>query len=699
MRRPIIAGTIVVLVVVGTLVVCDLLWRRDRVLQTAERRADRQARILAEYLHGSFASADAALRQLVVHGQRHGGASGSAEDWEPILAAARAALPESGSISVTDAKGTIVHSTQKLIVGQSRANDYLFLQLARGDEQLLVDKPFASVSQPRQYIIPVGCRLERQDGGFDGIVVVTLIPEHYRDFLRTLDVGPSGTVEVLHPAGLVLFREPSEQNPINERADDDPVLNAARQTGEGVLHPPLAPGDRAGITAYRRLDSPLVIAAVTLDRDDVLRDWYGQRRVSAAALGVLTITIGAMVFALVRLADREQEARKDIEAASYMKDEFLMTVSHELRTPLTAIYGWVRVLASKEMSKAEQLRALKAIERNAVAQTRLIEDLLDVSRAISGKLRLESRPIDVAAVVRAAVESLGAALQARRITLDLSLDDSIGLITADPDRLQQVVWNLLSNAIKFTPEGGTVHLALARTGAGQIEILVRDTGVGIAADFLPFAFERFRQADGGTRRRYGGLGLGLAIVRHIVELHGGTVGAASDGEGAGSTFRVRLPMRIDAPRPDASPLPSAPAAAALPLSRLDGVRVVVVDDERDARELFLDVLEGAGARVRTAASAAEALQLLRAEDAHLLLTDIEMPAVDGYELLRRVLADERIRRSGVVPVALTAYARAADRQRALDAGFREHIAKPVDPVALVATIASVVFVNRAGLRT
>jgi len=692
-------GTLVVLVVVCTLVVCDLLWRRDRVLLAADRRADHQARIVEEYLHGSFASADAALRQLAVHGQRHGGASGSPEDWNPILAAARAALPESGSISVTDAKGTILHSTQKLIVGQSRANDYLFLQLAKGDEQLLVDKPFASVSQQRQYIIPVGRRLERPDGAFDGIVVVTLIPEHYRDFFRTLDVGPSGAVEVLHPAGIVLFREPSAQNPINEKAEGDPVLNAARQTAEGVLHPALAPGDRAGITAYRRLDSPLLIAAVTLDRDDVLRDWYGQRRVSAAALGVLTLTIGAMVFALVRMADREQQARKDIEAASYMKDEFLMMVSHELRTPLTAIYGWVRVLASREMSKAEQLRALKAIERNAVAQTRLIEDLLDVSRAITGKLRLESRPIEVAAVVRAAVESLGAALQARRITLDLSLDDSIGLITADPDRLQQVVWNLLSNAIKFTPEGGTVHLTLARAGAGQIEILVRDTGVGIAADFLPFVFERFRQADGGTRRRYGGLGLGLAIVRHIVELHGGTVGVASDGEGAGSAFRVRLPMRVEAPRPDASPLPPTPAAAALPLSRLDGVKIVVVDDERDSRDLFMDVLEGAAARVRTAASATEALQLLRDEDADVLLTDIEMPAVDGYELLRLVLGDERIRRSGVVPVALTAYARAADRQRAMDAGFREHIAKPVDPVALVATIASVVSVNRPAVRT
>jgi CheY-like chemotaxis protein len=290
-------------------------------------------------------------------------------------------------------------------------------------------------------------------------------------------------------------------------------------------------------------------------------------------------------------------------------------------------------------------------------------------------------------------------MEARRIRFSADLDPAAERVLGDPTRLQQVVWNLLSNATKFTPEGGTVHVALARAGAGQIEILVRDTGVGIAADFLPFVFERFRQADGGTRRRYGGLGLGLAIVRHIVELHGGTVGAASDGEGAGSTFRVRLPMRLDVPRPDASPVPSVPAGAALPLSRLDSVKVVVVDDERDSRELFVNVLEAAGARVRPAASAMEALQLLRAEDADVLLTDIEMPAVDGYELLRLVLADERITRSGVLPVALTAYARPADRQRALDAGFREHIAKPVDPVALVATIASVVFVNRAGVRT
>jgi len=223
--------------------------------------------------------------------------------------------------------------------------------------------------------------------------------------------------------------------------------------------------------------------------------------------------------------------------------------------------------------------------------------------------------------------------------------------------------------------------------------------VGIAPDFLPFVFERFRQADAGSRRRYGGLGLGLAIVRHIVELHGGSVTASSDGEGSGSTFRVRLPMRVDAPRFDGRPPTELPPSRVLPLSRLDGIRVVVVDDERDARELFAGILEHAGARVRTAECAVDALRLLAAEDADVLLTDIEMPAVDGYELLRLVLADARIARSGVIPLALTAYARPTDRRRALDAGFREHISKPVDPVVLVSTIASVLAVNAGGLRT
>jgi signal transduction histidine kinase/CheY-like chemotaxis protein len=730
-RAAIVVVTIAVLVLVGALLAGDLWWRRERAILAAERRAEHEAGMLGEYLRGSVSAADAALRQLVVHGQRMGGSTGSHDDWDPMLAAARAALPESGSITVTDASGRITHSTQKSFVGQSRGDTYVFQQIAAGADGLVVDRPLLTAVEPKQYIIPVGRRLTTPDGAFDGAVVANLRPEQYREFFRTLDVGNSGAITVLHPDGIVIFREPSRSNPINERAPDDPVLKGARQSRAGVLHVPLAATGRPGIVSFRRLDYPPLIAAVSLDVGDVLREWYGQRRVSAIAYGVLTIALGGLVIALLRvleereraerdlvrvqgeeagrlrdandrLADalnREQQARKETETASYMKDEFLMTVSHELRTPLTAIYGWVRVLTGREMSKPEQARALAAIERNAVAQTRLIEDLLDVSRAISGKLRLEPRSIDVAAVIRAAADSVSAALSAKGIVLELSIDETIGPITADPDRLQQVVWNLLSNAIKFTPEGGRVWLTLAKTDTGQIDIVVRDTGAGIAPDFLPFVFERFRQGDAGSRRRYGGLGLGLAIVRHIVELHGGSVAAESEGEGEGSTFRVRLPVRKEAPRPATCAPDAAQLGAIVPVARLDDVRIVVVDDERDSLELFGEILEAAGARVRLARSAGDALRLLVEEEADVLLSDIEMPQVDGYELLRLVLADRRIARSGLVPIALTAYARASDRRRAFDAGFREHIAKPVDPVALVSTIAALLPVNRNGART
>jgi signal transduction histidine kinase len=241
--------------------------------------------------------------------------------------------------------------------------------------------------------------------------------------------------------------------------------------------------------------------------------------------------------------EREQQARKATEAASYLKDEFLMTVSHELRTPLTAIYGWARVLGTKEMPKPEQQRAIAAIERNAHAQTRLIDDLLDVSRAISGKLRLDMRPVNLAELLTESIETVNPALQAKTITFNAVFDPGTPPILGDPDRLQQVAWNLLSNAIKFTPDGGSVDLRLRRAGS-HVEIEVGDTGDGISSDFLPHVFERFRQGDAGSRRRYGGLGLGLAIVRHLVELHGGTVTVESAGEGHGSTFRVLLPVGV-----------------------------------------------------------------------------------------------------------------------------------------------------------
>jgi signal transduction histidine kinase/ActR/RegA family two-component response regulator len=390
----------------------------------------------------------------------------------------------------------------------------------------------------------------------------------------------------------------------------------------------------------------------------------------------------------------EQRARRETEAASYLKDEFLMTVSHELRTPLTAIYGWVRMLAGEGLSSDQRRRAISAVERNARAQTRLIDDLLDVSRAISGKLRLEARPVNVADVLLAAVETLGAALEAKSIRLQTSIDSDIGPVIVDPDRVQQIVWNLLSNAIKFTPDHGTVHLSL-RQIESNIEIAVEDTGVGIDPDFLPYVFERFRQAEAGTRRRYGGLGLGLAIVRHLVELHGGTVSAHSGGNGKGAQFRVLLPMR--AARTDSEPtVVAAPAARRGEAeARLDGLRVLVVDDEMDARELFASIVERAGATVLTATSAQDALRILAGGNIHVLLSDIEMPGEDGYQLIAQVLANPNIPRP--VSIAVTAYARSSDRRRALDAGFDWHLAKPIEPTELGAVIAA--FTTQQASRT
>jgi signal transduction histidine kinase/ActR/RegA family two-component response regulator len=725
-RRPkliIVAFTLTVLLAVGAMVVADLWWRREQVEKLAASRAGTLAYVLSEYVRGSFGSADAAMRQLAVHSRRVGGPTASREVWEPILASAKAALPETGSVSVTDASGVITHSTQRAIVGVSRREHYIFQQLAKNDRnELVVDRPLRPVSGQVPYILPIGRRLTSADGTFVGTVVTTLLPEAYRDFFRTIGVGPDGVISVIHPDGVVLFREPSTVDPINESAGDSPLLNAALKNGAGSLDSPLTPGGSDYISAYRTLASPPLIIAVSLGRNDALADWRRQRRVSAIAFSALTLTLGAVVMALFGVVDartraekelqdvqqqeaerlrisndrlaqaleREQQARRESEQASYMKDEFLMTVSHELRTPLTAIYGWVRVLATKEMTRAEQARALAAVERNAVSQTRLIDDLLDVSRAISGKLRLESRPVDLGMVVRAAAETLNPAMIGKGIHFTLSLDAHVATIPADPDRLQQIIWNLLSNAIKFTPDGGTVELRVSNPSDSHLEISVSDTGAGIPSDFLPFVFERFRQGDAGTRRRYGGLGLGLAIVRHLVELHGGTVAVESDGEGKGATFRVTLPVgsaRSNAPHLHAD---QPHMERTIGRDRLDGTRILVVEDEPDARELFREILTAAGARVRVASSGGEALAALALDGVEVLISDIEMPNVDGYQLLKLVLDNGGLGHERLIAIAVTAYARETDRRRALEAGFQLHLAKPVDPGALVSSIADLV---------
>ncbi|HLM00633.1 MAG TPA: PAS domain S-box protein [Pyrinomonadaceae bacterium] len=404
-----------------------------------------------------------------------------------------------------------------------------------------------------------------------------------------------------------------------------------------------------------------------------------------------------------RLLQSEQIAREEAERANRLKDEFLATISHELRTPLNAILGWSQILLSSNFGDPETVRrATETIERNARAQSQLIDDLLDISRIITGKLRLDVRRVDLPGVIMAAVEAARPAADAKNIRLETSLvDPQAATISGDPDRLQQIVWNLLSNAIKFTPETGRVELRLTRVGS-RIEVAVADTGAGIEPEFLPFVFERFRQSDGSTTRRHGGLGLGLAIVRQLVELHGGTVSVTSAGAGRGAQFTVSLPLlaiqkesernfpnaRYANHNGSSSAATATSAAAADCPPELSGLRILLVDDEADSLDLLNFVLESCGAQVWTAGSANEALETVRTESFDLLISDIGMPEEDGYALIRRIRNLPREQGGSVPAIALTAYARAEDRIRALRSGFQLHIAKPVEAPELIASVAN-----------
>jgi signal transduction histidine kinase/CheY-like chemotaxis protein len=381
------------------------------------------------------------------------------------------------------------------------------------------------------------------------------------------------------------------------------------------------------------------------------------------------------------------ERNRERDEASRLKDEFLMTVSHELRTPLTAIYGWARMLSTGQIRDAQRPRAIDAIERNAAALQQLVNDLLDVSRVVSGKLRLDIDTVSLPDVVGAAIDTVRPAAHAKNIRLVTTAGDGELVVSGDAGRLQQVVWNLLSNAVRFTPAGGRIEIAMSRV-ADAIEIVVRDTGPGVDPRFLPHAFERFRQGAAGTTREYGGLGLGLAIVRHLVELHGGIVSASNNDPGPGAAFRIMLPARTAATGAfDSGELPAAHIGMSRVPARIDGVRVLVTDDDMNARELLAAILENAGAEVRAAASAEDALMILQTWTPEVVLSDIEMPGEDGYGLIERAhrLTTGHAR---LVAIALTAHARPEDRVRALEAGFQWHLAKPIEPSELLSVIAT-----------
>ena len=383
---------------------------------------------------------------------------------------------------------------------------------------------------------------------------------------------------------------------------------------------------------------------------------------------------------LAQLLVRERTARADAEKANRLKDEFLATLSHELRTPLNAVIGWSRILKAGRLDNESSLHAIEVIERNAWAQKQIIEDILDVSRVITGKLQLHLGPVDLISVVNAALDAVRPALEAKDIRVETQFHEGLKVIAGDSDRLQQVVWNLLSNASKFTPVGGTVGVRISQDET-YVQIQVRDTGPGIAADFLPHVFERFRQADGSTTRTHGGLGLGLAIVRHLVELHGGMI--AAENSGSGAVFTVRLPLPSSELSLERVP---APAHVDQRVTEVDlkDVRILVVEDELDALDLLTIDLTAHGAKVRGAASAAEAIELLRAEQFDLMISDIGMADTDGYKLIKQVRRSESGKH--IPAIAVTAYARTQDRIRALTAGYNTHVAKPVEIKELVTVV-------------
>jgi PAS domain S-box-containing protein len=453
-------------------------------------------------------------------------------------------------------------------------------------------------------------------------------------------------------------------------------------------HPSVKVGVDNGLMPQSSLVVPMAVMGRIVGTIEVQSYDLGAYRDEHVTSMRMAANLAAVAIENVLLLERESRARAAAEESNRMKDEFLATVSHELRTPLTSILGWARMLASGTLDEVTSLRAVETIERNAKSQSQIIEDILDASRIITGKLSLDVQPVELVIVLESAINAVRPAAEAKGIQIETAFDAQANRVSGDANRLQQVVWNLLSNAVKFTPVGGRVQVQL-RQSEGYVEIVVSDTGKGIDKEFLPYVFERFRQADSSTTRHHGGLGLGLAIVRHLVELHGGTVTAESAGEGDGTRFTVRLPHAAMQAR--AAGEETAKRAARTSIfdcqPSLAGLRVLVVDDEEDTLELLRMVLERCRMEVTTAASVHEAIKAFESAQPDVLISDIGMPVEDGYQLIRRVRGRAPEQGGDVPAIALTAYAGEADRKRMLSSGYQMRMAKPIEPASLIQAIA------------
>jgi PAS domain S-box-containing protein len=528
--------------------------------------------------------------------------------------------------------------------------------------------------------------------------VATLAVPTIADWCAVDVVEPSGEIErlaVAHvdPAKIELAKMVRDRY---EDASNPYSVTAVVQTGRPVLLPLItddmivaaAKGDRERIRLVRQLGLVSYICVPLVAH---------ARRLGALTLVTSTsrrryadddLQFARDVAHRAALAVDNARAYRELQLANRLKDDFLATLSHELRTPLNAILGYSRLLRSGLMADEKRASALDTVHRNATALTQIVEDVLDVSRIVSGKLRLDIQPVDLPRVVRDAVDSMLPAAEAKQLRVQTVLDPSAPPVAGDPDRIQQIVWNLVSNAVKFTPKGGLVQVRVERANS-HVEIVVSDTGIGIEPEFLPHIFERFRQADSGPTRQHGGLGLGLAIARHLVELHGGTIHGASGGRDKGSTFRARLPiMIVHAAEPVERRVAAPGRALEGHLVPLDGIHVLAVDDDADALSLAREILEEAGAKVTVTDSAETAVGAIVSAKPDVLIADVGMPELDGYELIRRVrkLPDASMRQ--IPAAALTAYARAEDRIKSLQAGYQMHMAKPIDPAELVAAVAA-----------
>ncbi len=452
-------------------------------------------------------------------------------------------------------------------------------------------------------------------------------------------------------------------------------------------HPSVIVGPENGLRPQSSVAIPMAVMGRiigTIEVQSYQKSTFRDEHATAMRMGA---NLTAVAIQNVRLLERESTARNEAEESNRLKDEFLATVSHELRTPLTAILGWSRMLEAGSLDGPTAARAIETIRRNAISQAQIINDILDVSRVITGKLYLNLHPIDLTPVIEAAVNVVRPTADAKGIRIETEFSPQPTVITGDANRLQQIIWNLLSNAIKFTPGGGSVSLSVHEIGM-QVEVRVADTGQGISRDFLPFVFDRFRQADSTSTRQHGGLGLGLAIARHLVEIHGGTIMAESPGEGKGATFSVRLPSVGS----DSSPSRSASAGKAIVdksefNSRLDGIHVLLVEDDLDTLDLLSTALKQQRATVTAVSSAADALASIRISTPDIVVSDIAMPGVDGYQLIEKIRAmgfdDDR----HIPVVAITAYAKEEDRQKALSSGFQTYLAKPIELSELVSAVA------------